>query len=84
MGEFLCWGIISVLGTLPSSCLPAGGFPNKEGPGGSVMGREGAGALLGQKASASSGPPAAKANPRLLFLGCNSSELLQNRLLLGA
>lgn len=29
MEGFLCWGIISVLGTLPSSCLP-----NQEGTGG--------------------------------------------------
>lgn len=68
VGEFLCWGIVSVLGTLPSSCLPAGGFPNKEGPGGSVMGREGAGALLGQEASGSQCSSAGPVLPVVLLL----------------
>lgn len=91
VGGVLCWRIISVLGTLPSSCIPAGGLPNKEGTGGSVVGREGAGVWLlelhwakGQWEPVQQGwasGSAAEANPALLFLGCNSSELLQNRLL---
>lgn len=54
VGGFLWWGIISVLGTLPSSCVPAGGFPDKEGTGGGCNGKGrswslAAGTPLGQR-----------------------------------
>lgn len=45
------------------------------------MGGEGAGVWLLELASSSSGSAAAEANPALVFLGSDSSELLQNGML---